>query len=114
DRVERGLTKRLPPDDRLAIERNEPLRRGEEDHRVTTPPAVWVWMRERLAVPELPALVERRHDVRVRVEDALPAEQLHRVEKVAGRSDGRIDLQPVLHAGGEVVGAVPRSGVHDA
>ena len=38
-------------------------------------------MRERLAVPQPAAFLERLLDVRVRVEHALPAEQLDRVEE---------------------------------
>ncbi len=135
DRVERRLAKRPPlpgfavlhgsgtaartrlrragsqPD---AVERNEPLRRGEEDHRVMAAPAVRILMRERLAMPEAPPLLERRLDVRVRIEHALPAEQLHGIEEMAARSDRRVDLEAVFHAGGEVVTAVAGRGVHDA
>ena len=99
---------------RFAIERDEPLRRRQEDHRVVAAPAVRIGVRERLAVPQLAALLQRRLDVRVRVEHALAAEQLHRVEEVSGRPDRRVDLQAVPHAGVEVVGAVARRGVHGA
>ena len=53
-------------------------------------------------------------DVRVRVEHPLAAEQLHGVEEVAGRADRRVDLEAVLHAGVEVVGAVAGRRVHRA
>ena len=97
-----------------AVERDEPLRRREEDHRVVAAPAVRVLMRERLAMPEASALLQRLVDLRVRVEHALPAEELHRVEKMSGRTDRRVDLEAVLHPGVEVVGAVARRRVHRA
>ena len=52
--------------------------------------------------------------LRVGVEHALAAEQLDRVEEVPARADRRVDLEPVLHAGVEVVGAVAGRGVHGA
>ena len=51
---------------------------------------------------------------RIGVEHALAAEELDRLEEVAARSDRRVDLEPVLHAGGEVVAAMARRGVHGA
>ena len=48
-------------------------------------------------------------DVRVGVEHALAAEQLDVSEEVPARSDRRVDLQAVLHAGLEVVAAVARA-----
>ena len=45
---------------------------------------------------------------------ACPANRLDRVEEVAARPDRRVDLEAVLHAGQEVVGAVARRGVHRA
>ena len=69
---------------------------------------------ERLAVPEASALLERFLDVGVRVEDALPAEQLDVLEEVAAGPDGRVDLEAVLHAGLEVVAAVPGRGMDRA
>ena len=53
-------------------------------------------------------------DVRVRVEDPLAAEQADGVEKMPARTDRRVNLQPVLHAGVEVVGAVTGRRVHRA
>src|SRR5262249_12015867 len=63
---------------------------------------------------ETAALLERRLDRGIRVEDALPAEPLDGLEKMPGRTDRRVDLEPVFHAGGEVVAAVPGSRVHGA
>src|SRR5688572_2593838 len=63
-------------------------------------------------MPEPAALVQRLLDVRVGVEDALSAEQLHGVEKMAARSDRRINLEPVLLARQKIVGAVTRRGMH--
>ena len=65
-------------------------------------------------MPEPVARLERFLDLGVGVEDPLPAEELHRVEEMAAGSDGRVDLEPVLHAGREVVAAVARGGVHRA
>ena len=118
--VERRLAQRarapcrLRPDRRVAVHPDEPLRRREEDDRVVAAPAVRVLMRERLAVPEPAALLERLLDLRVRVEHALAAEELDGVEEVARRPDRRVDLEAVLHAGVEVVGAVARRRVHRA
>ena len=83
DRVLRGVAQRprlavLAGDHRLAVHAHEPLRRGEEDHRVVAAPAVRVLVRERLAVPEPAALVQRLLDLRVGVEHALAAEELAR------------------------------------
>ena len=44
----------------------------------------------------------------------MPAEQLDGVEEVPAGSDRRVDLEAVLHAGVEVVGAVAGRGVHRA
>jgi len=111
-------TVRLQPDlvalQRDPIERDEPLRRREEDDRVVAAPAVRILVRERLTVPQPAALLERRLHVRVGVEHALAAKQCHGVEEMASRPDGRVDLQPVLHPGTEIVGAVPGSRVHRA
>ena len=52
--------------------------------------------------------------LRIRIEDALPPKSSDRVEKVAARADRRVDVEAVLHAGVEVVGAVARRGVHRA
>jgi len=59
-----------------------------------------------LAVPEPAARRERLLDLRIGVEHALAAEELHGFEEVASRSDRRVDLETVLHAGEEVVGPV--------
>ena len=117
DRVERRLAqRRLPAVDAPAspIEVDEPLRRREEDHRVVAAPAVRILVRERLAVPQPAALLQRLVHLRVGVEHALAAEQLHGVEEMPGRSDRRVDLEAVLHAGVEVVRAVPGRRVHGA
>ena len=66
------------------------------------------------AVPEPRALLERLLDARVGVEHLLAAEELDRVEEVTAGADRGIDVQPVAHAGDEVVGAVARRGVHGA
>ena len=63
---------------------------------------------ERFAVPEASALFERFLDVGVRVEHALPAKQLDVLEEVTSGPDRRVDLEPVLDAGLEVVAAVTR------
>ena len=71
-------------------------------------------MLDALAVPEPAARGERLFDLRVRVENPLTSEELHRVEKVACRADGRVDVEPVLHAREEVIGAVTRGCVDRA
>ena len=85
-----------PVDGELLVHRDEPLRRGQEDHRVVAAPAVRIRVLERLAMPEAAALLERLLDVRVCIEHALTREQLDGVEKVAARADRRVDLQAVL------------------
>ena len=75
-------------------------------------PAVRVRVLERLVVPQASARLERLDDDRVGVEDALAVEELHRVEEMSARSHGRVDLEAVLHARGEVVAAVSRRRVN--
>jgi hypothetical protein len=65
-------------------------------------------------MPEPAALFERLLDLGVRIEYALAGEQLHRVEEVSGGSDRRVDVEPIFHAGIEVVGAVTRCRMHRA
>ena len=98
----------------VAVHRHEPLRRGEEDDRVVAAPAVRVRMLERLAVPEAAAIVQGLLDSRVRVEHALPGEQLHVLEEVPAGPDRGVDVEAVLHPRREVVGAVSRRRVHGA
>ena len=109
DRVERRLAQvfRWPADAcrrasgvvaASAVQRDEPLRRGEEDHRVVAPPAVRILMRERLAVPQPAASFSASAIFGIRVEHPLAAEELHGVEEMPGRTDRRVDLQAVLHA----------------
>ena len=120
DVLERGLPQRAPspqpgaPSPQRFVQRDEPLRRREKDDRIVTAPAVRILVRERLAMPQPSSFLQRIGDVRVRVEHALAAEQFHRVEEMSRRSDRRVDLQPVLHAGREVVGAVAGRGVDGA
>ena len=83
-------------DRRVAVQPDEPLRRGEEDHRVVAAPAVRVLVLERLAVPEPAALVQRLLDLRIGVEHALAAEELHGVEEMPAGSDRRVDVEAVL------------------
>ena len=71
-------------------------------------------MRERLAMPQPAALLQRRFDVRVRVEHPLSGEHVDGVEEVAARADRRVDVEAVAHARVEVVRAVPRRRVHRA
>src|SRR4029079_9755976 len=91
-----------------AIHGDEPLRRRQEYDRIVAAPAVWIGVMERFAVPEASALFEGCLHVRVRVEDALPAKQLDVLEEVTSGPDGRVDLEPVLDAGLEVVATVTR------
>ena len=119
DRVARRIAQRahrpvLAPDHRIAVHPDEPLRGRQENHRVVAAPAMRVLMRKDLAVPEARALLERLLHVGVRVEHPLSAEQLHRVEEMSARADRRVDLEAVLDAGQEVVGAVAGRGVHGA
>ena len=50
--------------------RDEPLRRGQEDHRVVAAPAVRVLVLVRLVLPQRPRSRERLDDLRVRLEHA--------------------------------------------
>jgi hypothetical protein len=112
-RLPQGLPRRVSTaDHRIAVEPDEPLGRREKNHRVVAPPAVRILMREIGAMPQLAALGERRLDVRVGIEHALAGEHVHRLEEAAARAHRRVDLEPVAHAGREVVGAVSRRGVH--
>src|SRR4029453_14875182 len=121
DGLQRGLPQRGVPERAspvrgrtFTVEGDEPLGGRQENDRVMTPPAVRIRMLECLTVPEPLALVERFLDSRVRVEDALPAEELDGLQEVAAWTDGRVDLEPVLHAGVEVVAAMTGSRVHGA
>ena len=98
-----GVKRRLaqvcgcPPSDgdrRFAVHADEPLRRRQEDDRMMAAPAVRVLMREIGAMPEPRALLQFRFDRGVRIEDALPAKQVDRVEEMAGRADGRQISRP--------------------
>jgi hypothetical protein len=116
DSVLRGLTKRtaLPigsHDRRVAVHPHEPLRRRQEDDRIVTTPAVRVLVRHGLAMPQPRTRLERLLHVRVGVEHTLTAEQLDVVQEVAGRTDGRIDVEPVLHPGQEIVRTMARRRV---
>ena len=71
-------------------------------------------MRERLAVPQFAALLQRCFDVRIGVEHALTAEQLHGVEEMSRRPNRRVDLEAVAHAGVEVVRAMTRGRMNGA
>jgi hypothetical protein len=84
-------------DGRVAVHAHEPLRRGQEDDRVVAAPAVRVLVLELLAVPQPGAPVQLLLDLRVGVEHAHPAKELHGVEEVAAGADGCVDLEPVLH-----------------
>ena len=77
-------------------------------------PAVRILVRERLPVPQAAALLERRLDVGVRVEDPLAAKQFNGLEEVPGRADRGVDIEAVPHPGVEVVDAVARRGVDGA
>ena len=94
-----------------AIHGDEPLGRRQENDRVVAAPAVWIGVMERFAVPEASALFEGSLHVRVRVEDALPAKQLDVLKEVTSGPDGRVDFEPVLDAGLEVVATVTRCRV---
>src|SRR5262245_50103319 len=71
-------------------------------------------MREALPVPQPPALFERLLDVGVGVEDPLTGEQADGLVEMAARTNRRVNLEPVLQTGVEVVGAVTRCGVDRA
>src|SRR5215470_8893230 len=96
---------RLQPD---VVYADEPLRRGQKDHRVVTTPAVRVLMRKRLAMPEAAALPERRLDVRIRVEHTLSPEELDVLVEVPARPDRGVDFEAVANTGIEVICAVAR------
>src|SRR5215471_13463609 len=65
-------------------------------------------MRKRFAMPEAAALLQRRLDVRVRVEHTLPAEEFDVLVEVPARPDGGVDFEAVANTGIEVIGAVAR------
>ena len=72
-----------------------------------------VLMRKISLVPQARALLELLDDVRVRVEHALAAEQLDGIQKMPGGADGRENLEAVLLARVEVVGAMAGRRVDD-
>src|SRR5262245_7825375 len=69
-------------------------------------------MRKRLAMPETAALLQRRLDVRVRVEHTLTPEELDVLVEVPARPDGGIDFEAVANTGIEVVCAVARRSMN--
>ena len=108
DRLERALAQVL------RVHRDEPLRRGEEDHRVVAAPAVRIRVIEVLAMPEEALVLERLFDLRIRVGDLEPGEHLDRLVEAAARIERRVDLEAVADAGLVVVGAVAGRGVDRA
>ena len=98
----------------VGLHGDEPLRRGQEDHRVVAAPAVRVRVVVVLAVPQAAALRERRLDLRVGVVHLEAGEELHRVDEVAARVERGVDLQAVAHARVVVVRTVTRRRVHRA
>ena len=103
-----------PPAQVSAVERDEPLRGGEEDDRVVAAPAVRVGVLDLGPLPEPAALGQSRLHVRVRLEDPHSTEQLHVGREAAARPDRRVHVEAVLHPRVEVVGAVARGGVDGA
>src|SRR5688572_15741143 len=75
---------------------------------------MWVLMRERFAVPEPAAVVKRALDVRVRIENPLPAEKFDGIEEVSAGTDRRVDLEAVLPAGQKIVSAMAWRGMDRA
>ncbi len=98
----------------FAIHGDEPLRRGQEDHRVVAAPAVRIAVAELRAMPEPGALVQRFLDLRVGGPDLQAGEQQHVVGVVAARADRGVDVQAVADAGRVIVRAVAGRGVDDA
>ena len=98
----------------FAVHGDEPLRRGQEDHRVVAAPAVRIAVAELGAMPEAGALVQRLLDLRVGGPDLQAGEQQHVVRVVAARADRGVDVQAVADAGRVVVRAVAGRGVDDA
>ena len=99
---------------RPVVERDEPLRRCEKDHRVVTPPAMRVRVLERRTVPEPSPFLKRAFDVGIGVEYPAAAKQLDGIEKVSPGTDRSVDLEPVLHARVEVIAAMTRRRVYRA
>ncbi len=60
------------------------------------------------------AFLERLFDTGVGIEHTLPREELDALEEMAAGSDRSVDLEPVLLAGREVVGAMSGRCVHRA
>ena len=67
----------LAEDHRVAVHPHEPLRRGQEDHRLVAAPAVRVLMLELRRVPEASGGCQRMLDDRVCFEDLEPAHDTH-------------------------------------
>ena len=107
-----GVERPLPQ--RAAVERDEPLRGGEEDDRAVAAPAVRVGVLDVGPLPQPALLGESRLHARVGLEDAQPAEQLHIVREVAARPDRRVDVETVADARPEVVGPVAGGGMDGA
>src|SRR5262245_46097982 len=66
---------------------------------------------KRRPVPQPASCLQRLFDFRIRVDDYKAAEELDRIEEMAGRSNRRRGFQAVFHSGVEIVGAMARSRV---
>src|SRR5207248_9996137 len=110
DGVERRLPQRAaaealrPGAGRRLVQRDETLRGGEEDHRVVAAPAVWILVRERLAVPQPPAFLQRLLDSRIGVEHSLAAEHFRALEERLARPALPCDLERYRTSVHDVVG----------
>ncbi len=95
------------------VDRDEPLRGGAEQDRPLAPPAVGVAVAQRLArlVEQVAGLVQVFDDVGVGVPRLAAGPARHLVGELAGVVERRVRLEPVVHAGDVVLGAVAGRGV---
>src|SRR5438270_8133470 len=111
---ERFLAQRFLPTVRRLVHFDEPLLGGTENHRIVAAPAMRVSVPVIVMAEERAALLEQLHNDRIRAEDILAL--------VFGQAFGihafvverRVNLQTIFLSGIEVLGAMTRSGVHDA
>src|SRR5436190_18207538 len=96
------------------VHRDEPLRRGAEDHRVLAAPAVWIAMIIVLTEEQYAAFAHELNDLIVCVEHTLAREVFDVRREAAGVIDWAINIEAVAFADDEVVVTMARRGVYQA
>ncbi len=97
-----------------AIQIDEPLFGGAEDHRIVAPPAMRVTVRKFLLAEQRSAIAQQLNDDRIRLEYCFPFVLGQPFEIPAMIIDRRVRLDAIFLPGLEVLDAMPRRRVHDA